>query len=80
MLIKYLQEKCKAQVITVTVDVGQGEDLKAAEEKAKKLGVIKHFSIDAKEEFVKEYIFPAIKANALYEGKYPISTSLSRPS
>ena len=79
MLIKYLQEKCNAQVITVTVDVGQGEDLKAAEEKAKKLGVIKHFSIDAKDEFAKEYIFPAIKANALYEGKYPISTSLSRP-
>ena len=79
VLIKYLQEKCNAQVITVTVDVGQGEDLKAAEEKAKKLGVIKHFSIDAKDEFAKEYIFPAIKANALYEGKYPISTSLSRP-
>ena len=79
VLIKYLQEKCKAQVITVTVDVGQGEDLEAAEEKAKKLGVIKHFSIDAKDEFAKEYIFPAIKANALYEGKYPISTSLSRP-
>ena len=79
VLIKYLQEKCNAQVITVTVDVGQGEDLKAAEEKAQKLGVIKHFSIDAKEEFAKEYVFPAIKANALYEGKYPISTSLSRP-
>ncbi len=79
VLIKYLQEKCNAQVITVTVDVGQGEDLKAAEEKAKKLGVLKHVSIDAKDEFVKEYIFPAIKANALYEGKYPISTSLSRP-
>ena len=79
MLIKYLQEKCNAQVITVTVDVGQREDIKAAEEKAKKLGVLKHFSIDAKEEFAKDYIFPAIKANALYEGKYPISTSLSRP-
>jgi len=79
VLIKYLQEKCSAQVITVTVDVGQGEDLKAAEDKAKKLGVVKHFSIDAKEEFAKDYIFPAIKANALYEGKYPISTSLSRP-
>ena len=79
MLIKYLQEKCNGQVITVTVDVGQGEDLTAAEEKAKKLGVFKHFSIDAKDEFAKEYIFPAIKANALYEGKYPISTSLSRP-
>ncbi len=79
MLIKYLQEKCNAEVITVTVDVGQGEDLKAAEKKAKKLGVLKHFSINAKDEFAKDYIFPAIKANALYEGKYPISTSLSRP-
>jgi argininosuccinate synthase len=79
VLIKYLQEKYNAQVITVTVDVGQQEDLKAAEEKAKKLGVLKHFSIDAKDEFAKDYIFPAIKANALYEGKYPISTSLSRP-
>jgi argininosuccinate synthase len=79
VLIKYLQEKYNAQVITVTVDVGQQEDIKAAEKKAKKLGVLKHFSIDAKDEFAKDYIFPAIKANALYEGKYPISTSLSRP-
>jgi argininosuccinate synthase len=79
VLIKYLQEKLDAQVITVTVDVGQGEDLKEAEEKAKKLGAFKHYSINAKDEFAKEYIFPAIKANALYEGKYPISTSLSRP-
>ncbi len=79
VLIKYLQEKCNAQVITVTVDVGQQEDIAGAADKAKKLGVLKHFSIDAKEEFCKEYIFPAIKANALYEGKYPISTSLSRP-
>ena len=79
VLIKYIQEKLDGQVITVTVDVGQGEDLKAAEEKAKKLGVYKHFSIDAKDEFCKDYIFLAIKANALYEGKYPISTTLSRP-
>jgi argininosuccinate synthase len=79
VLIKYLQEKYSAEVITVTVDVGQQEDLKGAEAKAKKLGVLKHFSIDAKHEFVTDYIFPAIKANALYEGKYPISTSLSRP-
>jgi argininosuccinate synthase len=79
VLIKYLQEKYDAQVITVTVDVGQMEDQKAAAEKAKKLGVYKHYGIDAKAEFAKDYIFPAIKANALYEGKYPISTSLSRP-
>ena len=79
VLIKYLQEKCQAEVITVTVDVGQQEDLAGAAEKAKKLGVLKHIHIDAKDEFVTDYIFPAIKANALYEGKYPISTSLSRP-
>jgi argininosuccinate synthase len=79
VLIKYLQEKLNADVITVTVDVGQQEDLVGAAEKAKKLGVLKHYAIDAKDEFVTDYIFPAIKANALYEGKYPVSTSLSRP-
>jgi argininosuccinate synthase len=79
VLIKWLQEKYNAEVITVTVDVGQQEDLKEVEEKAQRLGVLKHYSIDAKAEFAANYIFPAIKANALYEGKYPISTSLSRP-
>jgi argininosuccinate synthase len=79
VLIKWLQEKYKAEVITVTVNVGQPENLKEVAEKAKKLGVLKHYSIDAKDEFATDYVFPAIKANALYEGKYPISTSLSRP-
>lgn len=79
VIIKYLQEKFKAEVITATIDVGQQEDLAAAGEKAKKLGVFKHFEIDARKEFITDYVFPAIKANALYEGKYPISTSLSRP-
>jgi len=79
VLLKWLQQKYDAEVITVTLDVGQKEDLEAVEEKAKKLGVLNHYSIDSKEEFVKDYIFPAIKANALYEGKYPVSTALSRP-
>jgi argininosuccinate synthase len=79
VLVKWLQEKYNAQVITVTVDVGQQENLKEIEEKARKLGVANHYSIDAREEFALKYVFPAIKANALYEGKYPISTSLSRP-
>jgi len=79
VLIKWLQEKYDADVITVTLDVGQKEDLKAIEEKALKLGVLKHYSIDAREEFARNYVFPAIKANALYEGKYPVSTALSRP-
>jgi argininosuccinate synthase len=79
VMIKWLQEKYNAEVITVTVNVGQPENLAEAEEKANNLGVLKHYSIDAKNEFAKDYVFPAIKANALYEGKYPISTTLSRP-
>ncbi len=79
VMIKWLQEKYNAEVITATVNVGQPENLAEVEEKANKLGVLKHYSIDAKEEFATDYIFPAIKANALYEGKYPISTTLSRP-
>jgi argininosuccinate synthase len=79
ILIKWLQEKYNAEVITVTVNVGQQEHLKEIEEKSKKHGALKHFAIDAKDEFATDYIFPAIKADALYEEKYPISTSLSRP-
>jgi len=79
VLIKWLQQKYGYDVISVTLDVGRQSDLKAFEEKAKKLGVKKHYSIDGTEEFVKDYVFPAIKANALYEGKYPLSSALSRP-
>ncbi len=77
--IRWIQEKYDFDVITMTVDVGQGSNFKEIEEKAKIIGAIKHYSIDAKEEFVKKYIFKAIKANALYEGKYPLSAALSRP-
>lgn len=79
VMVKWIQEKYNADVITVTVDVGQLDDLKEIEEKAKIVGALKHYSIDAKSEFVTEYVFPAIKANALYEGKYPLSSALSRP-
>ncbi|MCW3976059.1 MAG: argininosuccinate synthase [Candidatus Bathyarchaeota archaeon] len=77
--IKWIQKKYNAEVISVIVDVGQSKDLVIAEEKAKKLGVLTHYTIDAKQEFLTDYVFPAIKANAMYEGKYPISTALSRP-
>jgi len=79
VIIKWLQEKYTAEIITVTVNVGQTENLQEVEDKANNLGVLKHYSVDAKDEFAKDYVFPAIKANALYEGKYPISTTLSRP-
>ncbi len=77
--IKLLQDKYGLDVITVTVDVGISEDeLKEVEEKAYNLGVLRHYTIDAKEEFVEDYIFRAIKANACYEGYY-LSTALARP-
>lgn len=77
--VRLLQEKYGCDVVTVTVDVGVAEDeLKEAEEKAEKLGVARHVTIDAKNEFVQEYIFRAIKTNASYEG-YPLSTALARP-
>ncbi len=68
-----------AEVITVTVDVGQEEDFKEIEDRALRFGALKHYFIDAKEEFAYSYVAKAIKANALYQGKYPLSSSLSRP-
>jgi argininosuccinate synthase len=79
VLIKWLQEKYNADIVTLTMELGQPIDLKKVEEKAHNLGVKKHYSIDAEKEFVLKHILPAIKANALYEGKYPISTALGRP-
>ena len=79
VVVKYLQEKHDMDVITVTVDVGQGDDYKKIAAKAKKLGVKKHYHIDAKKEFVSDYIFPSIKANALYQKKYCLATALARP-
>ncbi len=79
VVVKYLQEKHDMDVVTVTVDVGQGDDYKKIAAKAKKLGVKKHYHIDAKKEFVSDYIFPSIKANALYQKKYCLATALARP-
>jgi argininosuccinate synthase len=79
MMLKWIQEEYDMDVISCIVDVGQGKDMKAVEEKAWNLGVLNHYTFDAKEEFAKEYVFPAIKANALYMGTYPVSSSISRP-
>jgi argininosuccinate synthase len=79
VVVKYLQEKHRLDVVTITVDVGQGDDLKKIAAKAKKLGVVRHYNIDAKSEFVNDFILPAIKANALYQKKYCLATALARP-
>ena len=77
--IKLLQEKYNMEVITACVDVGQPEkEVKRSSQVAHKIGVSKHYTIDAKDEFATDYIFKAIKANATYEG-YPLSTALARP-
>jgi argininosuccinate synthase len=79
VVIKYLQVEHGLDVVTVTVDVGQGDDQKKIASKAKSLGVVKHYHIDAKDEFAKKYIIPSIKANALYQKKYCLATALARP-
>jgi argininosuccinate synthase len=77
--VKWIQEKYGYDVIALGLDVGEGKDLEAIKNKALKVGAVKAIMIDAKELLAKEYILPALKANCLYEGKYPLSSALSRP-
>jgi argininosuccinate synthase len=77
--IKWLQDNYKLDVIAVSIDVGNERDFSAIRKKALDIGAIKVEVIDAKELFVKYFIFPALQADALYEGQYPLATALSRP-
>ena len=77
--IRWLKETSNLDVIAVTADVGNERDLSLIREKALNTGATKAVVIDAKENFVNDYVFPALKADALYEGEYPLATALSRP-
>jgi argininosuccinate synthase len=77
--VKYLQNNHTMEVITATVDCGQNDDFEVIRKKSKILGAIKHVNIDAKKEFVENYVGRSIRANGLYQGKYPLSTALARP-
>ena len=77
--IKYLQLLHDLDVITVTVDCGQNDDFEDIEKRSKEVGAIGHYYIDAKEEFISDYIIPCIKANGLYQNQYPLGTALARP-
>ena len=79
VMLKWLKEKYGAVIIACAVDVGQGKELKSLKEKALRTGADKAYVIDARGEFVTDYIFPALKADAVYEGKYLLGTSLARP-
>jgi argininosuccinate synthase len=78
--IPYLKQEWGVnEVITLAADLGQGDELGPIQEKALKCGAVESLVADAKEVFIKDYAFPAIKANALYENRYPLSTALARP-
>jgi argininosuccinate synthase len=78
-LIPYMKEKFGHEIIAALVDVGRMKDLEMVRERALKAGAADAVIIDAKEEFLTDFAFPALKANALYEGKYPLHSALSRP-
>ena len=79
VILKWLQETYRCEVITFTADLGQGEDIEPAREKAELLGIKQIFIEDLREEFVSDYVFPMFRANALYEGLYLLGTSIARP-
>ncbi|MDR2426755.1 MAG: argininosuccinate synthase [Endomicrobium sp.] len=79
IILSWIKENYKCEVIACCVDVGQGKELKGLNEKARRTGASKSYIIDAKKEFVTGYIYKAVKADALYENKYYLGTSLARP-
>lgn len=79
VILKWLQDTYQAEVVTFTADLGQGEELEPARAKAKAAGVKDIFIDDLREEFVRDFVFPMFRANAIYEGEYLLGTSIARP-
>ncbi len=79
VMVKWLSQKYNAEIITATADLGQSKEIKGVEEKAKLTGASKSYVLDLKEEFITQYVWKALKAGALYEGTYPMATSIGRP-
>jgi argininosuccinate synthase len=79
VILKWLQDTYACEVVTFTADIGQGEELGPARAKARRLGVRKIFVDDLREEFVRDFVFPMFRANAIYEGEYLLGTSIARP-
>ncbi|ROR98788.1 argininosuccinate synthase [Sinobacterium caligoides] len=79
VIVKWLQETYNCEVVTFTADIGQGEEVEPARAKAEALGVKEIYIDDLREEFVRDYVFPMFRANAIYEGEYLLGTSIARP-
>jgi argininosuccinate synthase len=79
VILKWLQDTYQCEVVTFTADIGQGEEVEPARKKAKKFGIKQIFIEDLREEFVRDFVYPMFRANALYEGEYLLGTSIARP-
>src|SRR5512147_374782 len=79
IILKWLQETYGCEVVAFTADLGQGEELAPARKKAELLGIKEIFIDDLREEFVRDFVFPMFRANAIYEGQYLLGTSIARP-
>jgi len=79
VILKWLQDTYRCEVVTFTADIGQGEELAPARTKAKAAGVTELYIDDLREEFVRDFVFPMFRANAIYEGEYLLGTSIARP-
>ena len=79
VILKWLKDNYDCEVITFTADIGQGEEVAPARAKARAMGVKQIFIEDLREEFVKDFVFPMFRANAVYEGEYLLGTSIARP-
>ena len=77
--VKWLADKYDAEIVTVTMDLGQGRELDDVRERALAVGAIRAHVVDVREEFARDYILPSLQAGAMYEGKYPMATALGRP-
>jgi argininosuccinate synthase len=79
VILKWLEDVYDCQVVTFTADLGQGEEVEPARAKAQAMGVEEIYVEDLREEFVRDYVYPMFRANALYEGEYLLGTSIARP-
>ncbi len=79
VILRWLQDVYRCQVVTFTADIGQGEEVEPARRTAETMGITEIFIEDLREEFVRDYVFPMFRANALYEGTYLLGTSIARP-
>ncbi len=79
VIVKWLRETTGAEIITFAADIGQEEELKGLSRKALRTGASRHFTLDLVEEFARDFIFPMVRANAVYEGQYYLGTSIARP-